>query len=149
MPGSTVVDPKIVREVGTHLQRLLIRRAPTFVFSTSTVGDEPHRDRFLQRRQLHRRVDGDRLPDRHDDVVAHQRRKARELERERVGAGRDRGKAVDAAIVRHRRRRAHDGRAGQRDGDAGQHGSLVVGNLAYELAEVLAGLGEGDGTGQT
>jgi hypothetical protein len=41
MPGSTVVDPKIVREVGTAVRISWERRAPTFVFSTSTVGDEP------------------------------------------------------------------------------------------------------------
>ena len=41
MPGSTVVDPKIVREVGTSVRISWERRAPTFVFSTSTVGDEP------------------------------------------------------------------------------------------------------------
>ncbi len=41
MPGSTVVDPKIVREVGTEVSTSCDRRAPTFVFSTSTVGDEP------------------------------------------------------------------------------------------------------------
>jgi len=40
MPGSTVVDPKIVREVGTFVRISCERRAPTFVFSTSTVGEE-------------------------------------------------------------------------------------------------------------
>src|SRR6185295_14188063 len=41
MPGRTVVDPKIVREVGTEVSISRSRRAPTLVFSTSTVGDEP------------------------------------------------------------------------------------------------------------
>ena len=41
MPGSTVVEPKMVREVGTAVRISCDRRAPTFVFSTSTVGDEP------------------------------------------------------------------------------------------------------------
>ena len=36
-----------------------------------------------------------------------------------------------------------DGRARQRDGDAGQHAALIVGDLADQLAERLAGLGGG------
>ena len=41
MPGSTVVDPKIVRDVGTAVRISCDSRAPTLVFSTSTVGDWP------------------------------------------------------------------------------------------------------------
>ncbi len=41
MPGRTVVDPKMVREVGTDVRISCDSRAPTLVFSTSTVGDEP------------------------------------------------------------------------------------------------------------
>src|SRR5581483_9093195 len=41
MPGSTVVDPKIVRDVGTASRISFESRAPTLVFSTSTVGDDP------------------------------------------------------------------------------------------------------------
>ena len=39
MPGRTVVDPKTVRDVGTAVRISWDSRAPTFVFSTSTVGD--------------------------------------------------------------------------------------------------------------
>jgi hypothetical protein len=41
IPGRTVVEPKIVREVGTASSVERSSRAPTLVFSTSTVGDEP------------------------------------------------------------------------------------------------------------
>jgi hypothetical protein len=41
IPGRTVVEPKIVREVGTAVRISCDRRAPTLVFSTSTVGDAP------------------------------------------------------------------------------------------------------------
>ena len=37
-------------------------------------------------------------------------------------------------------RRAHGGRTGEGDGDAGQHAALIVGDLAHQLAEHLAGL---------
>ena len=41
IPGSTVVVPKMVRDVGTAVRISWDSRAPTFVFSTSTVGESP------------------------------------------------------------------------------------------------------------
>ena len=101
------------------------------------------RDRFLQRRELHRGVDRDRLPHRHDDALAEERREAGELELQRIGAGVDGRETVEAAFVRHGGWRAHHGGTRQRDGDAGQHAALVVGDFADQFAKRLAGLRRG------
>ena len=101
MPGSTVVEPKIVRDVGTAVRISCDSRAPTLVFSTSTVGDAPltvtvscSDASFISAST----VIG--LPHGHDDPVADERRKAGEVELQRVGAGVDRREAVHAAFVR-------------------------------------------------
>ena len=101
------------------------------------------RDRFLQRGQLQRAVDRDRLPHGNDDPLAHHRREASQLEFQAISSGVDRREPILSGCAGDCRRRAHDGRARQRDGDAGQHAALGVGNLAYQLAECLARLSRG------
>ena len=77
MPGSTVVEPKIVRDVGTDVRVSVIEaRADLGVLDVDGRRRAADRDRFLQRRELHRGVDGDRLPDGHDDALADERREA-------------------------------------------------------------------------
>ena len=102
-----------------------------------------HRHRFLQRRDFHGSVDGHRLPYRNDDAFADQRRKPGELELQCIRAVVDAREAVQPAGVGRDRRRAHDRRSGQRDRDAGQHRTLVVGHLANQFTEHLACLRRG------
>ena len=101
MPGSTVVDPKIVRDVGTAVRISCDSRAPTFVFSTSTVGDEPLTvtvscsvASFICASTVMVCRTGTTMP------VADERREAAELELQGVGAGVDRGEAVHAGARR-------------------------------------------------
>jgi hypothetical protein len=120
VPGTTVVDPKSVRDVGTDCRVLWSRRSP-----------------------IHRHVDGDGLADGNTDAVADQRCKARQLERQLVRTGGDRREAVQAISCRSRRLDAHDGRTGQRHGDPRQHAALIVNDLTHQLAERLPRLRRG------
>ena len=141
MPGSTVVAPKIVREVGTESRTSLSSRAPTFVFSTSTVGDAPLTvtvscsvaSLSCASTVIVLRT-GTTIPSRTG------RREARQFEGELVGAGVHGREAILAAFVRRRALDAHDRRARERDDDAGQHAALVVGDFPHQFAEHLARL---------
>ncbi len=123
------------------LENFLIQaRADLGVLDVDGRGRAAHRHRLLQRCQLHRAIDGDRLAHRYDDAFAHERRKSGELELQRVGAGVDRGEAILPGGAGRCGRGAHDRRAGERDGDAGQRAALIVSDLANQLAEHLPGL---------
>ena len=141
MPGSTVVDPKIVRDVGTSVSISCDSRAPTFVFSTSTVGDEPltvtvscSDASFIATSTVIVCRTGTTISLRMSGA------KPASSNFRRVGPGVDGGEAIASLLVGDGGRRAHRRRARQRDGDAGQHAALVVRDLPYQLAEHLAGL---------
>ena len=126
------------------LENFLIEaRADLGVLDVNGRRRAAHRHGLLQRRQLHRAVDGDRLAHRHHDAFAHERRKSGELELQRVGARVDRREAILPGGAGRCARGAHDRRAGERDRDAGQRAALIVSDLANQLAEHLARLCRG------
>ena len=59
---------------------------------------------------------------------------AGQLERQLVIAGREARQTKESVLIGHRRRRSHDRRARQRDGDAGKDGVRRIGNRAVDRA---------------
>ena len=115
-------------------------RADLGVLDVNRRRRSAHGDGLLQRCELHRAVHSNRLPDGHDDTVAHERSESRELERQLVRARVDGREAIDASSARGGCRSAHHRGPRQRDGDARQHAALVIDDFADDLAERLARL---------
>ena len=89
-------------------------------------------------------VDACRARHLHDDPFAPERGEAGELERDRVGAGRQR-ELVAAGLAGHAGpSAANQALAADRDGDTGEHAALGIAHEAGEGAGLLSGRGRRD-----
>ena len=101
----------------------------------STIGrGAGHGDGFLQRRDLHLHVDGERLVDDDADVLALDGVEAGQLEVDAVDAGRQREEAEATVAAGYLHLRLNQRRAGSRHGHAWQHGAGVVGDDSIDTA---------------
>ena len=118
--------PEVAR-VRNPLQRLelevLLNARVRRIDHRRIAGD---RDGLLQRRD--RELDVDRRAEAHRnlDVFALQSVEARQLERDRIRAGRQRGESIIAAGIRHRRLHAHHRGAGDGDRHSRQHAAARI-----------------------
>ena len=115
---------QFLREVGAH-------RGRRGVDDRRGAG---HGDGFLQRRDLHLHVDGERLVDDDAHVLPLDRVETGQLEVDRVDARRQRQEAEAAVAAGDLHLRLNQRRAGSRHGHARQHGAGVVGDGSVDTA---------------